>query len=52
MKICEKKSNTGKSFYVTLPEAHMQMAQLKKGDNVSVQTNNKKEIVIKKLKGE
>ena len=52
MKICEKKSNTGKSFYVTLPEEQMQMAQLKKGDTVSVQTNNKKEIVIRKLKGE
>lgn len=52
MKICEKKSNTGRSFYVTLPEDQVKMADLKKGDSVSVQTNAKKEIVIKKIKGE
>lgn len=50
MKVCEKKSNTGKSLYVTIPEEQAQMAELKKGDTVSVQTNSKKQIIIKKLK--
>ena len=53
MKICKKKSATGKSLYIVIPQDQLKLVELKEGDEVCVVANEKKkEIIIKKLKGD
>lgn len=50
MKIGEKKSNTGNSYYVCLPKDQMELAKIGKGDNVSVRADKtKKCLIVEKL---
>lgn len=50
MKICKKKSNTGQSLYVVIPQDQLKLVDFKEGDNICVVANEKKkEIVIKKF---
>ena len=52
MKIGFRKTNTGSNLFVNIPKEQAILAEIQKGDEVSVQTNGKKEIVIKKIKTE
>lgn len=49
MKVCEKKSRNSSSIFIVIPKAQAKMADIKSGDEVAVQVNTKKEIVIKKI---
>ena len=50
MKIRKKKSNTGQSFYVVLPQDQMRLVDMSEGDNVCIVANEKKkELSIKKI---
>lgn len=50
MKICKKKSATGKSLYIVIPQDQLKLVELSEGDEVCVVANErKKEIVIKKV---
>lgn len=51
MKICKKKSNTGQSLYVVIPQDQLKLVDFKEGDDICVVANEKKkEIVIKKIR--
>lgn len=49
MKVCEKKSRTSSSVFIVIPKPQAKMADLKCGDEVAVQVNSRKEIIIKKI---
>jgi hypothetical protein len=52
VKVIEKRTQNSSSLFVVIPKDVAQQVGLKKGDDVFVGLNNKKEIVIKKQRKE